>query len=165
MLSINRYRALCVLLLTLSAVGFALSGCGKQDEPPTRKTPATVLTPPSPTESGTTAGGGPQQKTPFQFRQISSGAFHTCGIGTDGLAYCWGRNTFGQLGNRTATSRTAADTSGKSIWEIRNRVMICGNPLLRASNKMNILLAELRVIHCLGGAKWHANWWMTICGQ
>ena len=36
---------------------------------------------------------------------------------------------------------------------------------LRASNKMNILLAELRVIHCLGGAKWHANWWMTICGQ
>ncbi|NCU42135.1 MAG: hypothetical protein EOM19_05475, partial [Candidatus Moranbacteria bacterium] len=33
--------------------------------------------------------------------QISLGASHTCITKTDGTAYCWGRNNYGQLGNNT----------------------------------------------------------------
>jgi alpha-tubulin suppressor-like RCC1 family protein len=32
------------------------------------------------------------------FRALAAGALHTCGIGTDNYIYCWGDNTFGQVG-------------------------------------------------------------------
>jgi alpha-tubulin suppressor-like RCC1 family protein len=38
------------------------------------------------------------------FRQVSEGNQHTCGVTTDNLAYCWGRN-FGSLGDGTTTDR------------------------------------------------------------
>lgn len=37
------------------------------------------------------------------FAQITTGLFQTCGISTDGKAYCWGRNGSGQLGDGTTT--------------------------------------------------------------
>lgn len=37
----------------------------------------------------------------FQFASLSLGTWHTCGISTDGRAYCWGLNGSGQLGNGT----------------------------------------------------------------
>ena len=40
---------------------------------------------------------------PGQFSQISDKKFHTCGIGADGFAYCWGANDTGELGNGTKT--------------------------------------------------------------
>jgi alpha-tubulin suppressor-like RCC1 family protein len=39
----------------------------------------------------------------FNFTKIDPGFWHTCGIGNDGKAYCWGRNAFGQLGNNSFT--------------------------------------------------------------
>ena len=36
------------------------------------------------------------------FFSISSGRYHTCGIGTDGLVWCWGDNGDGQLGTNQA---------------------------------------------------------------
>ena len=36
---------------------------------------------------------------PLPFAQLSSGDSHTCGVATDGRAYCWGWNVFGQVGN------------------------------------------------------------------
>ncbi len=38
------------------------------------------------------------------FIRISSGGAMTCAIGNNGLAYCWGYNNFGQLGNGTTTN-------------------------------------------------------------
>jgi alpha-tubulin suppressor-like RCC1 family protein len=39
----------------------------------------------------------------LSFRQVSAGSSHTCGVTPDNLAYCWGLNQSGQLGNGTDT--------------------------------------------------------------
>jgi alpha-tubulin suppressor-like RCC1 family protein len=36
--------------------------------------------------------------------QIDAGSFHSCGIGDDGKTYCWGDNTFGQVGDGTSAN-------------------------------------------------------------
>jgi alpha-tubulin suppressor-like RCC1 family protein len=41
-----------------------------------------------------------------RYRQVSAGAFFTCGVTyPDNLAYCWGRNDYGQLGAGDAVQR------------------------------------------------------------
>jgi alpha-tubulin suppressor-like RCC1 family protein len=39
-----------------------------------------------------------------QFAQVSTGGNATCGVTTAGVAYCWGNNQYGQLGNGTTTN-------------------------------------------------------------
>jgi len=41
----------------------------------------------------------------ISFASLATGVFQTCGISTDGKAYCWGRNGSGQLGDGTTTMR------------------------------------------------------------
>ncbi|MDP1833337.1 MAG: hypothetical protein Q8L11_00185 [Candidatus Moranbacteria bacterium] len=36
---------------------------------------------------------------------IVSGYYHTCAVKTDGTAYCWGNNSYGQLGNNAIVNR------------------------------------------------------------
>ena len=44
-------------------------------------------------------------RPPRRSRHVSAGIFHTCGVATDGRAYCWGRNPFGGLGDGTFEDR------------------------------------------------------------
>lgn len=62
-------------------------GCREDAEPPTGSEPAL----------GTVASA-----EALVFRQVTAGNFYTCGLTTGGLAYCWGANDFGQLGNGRA---------------------------------------------------------------
>jgi alpha-tubulin suppressor-like RCC1 family protein len=39
------------------------------------------------------------------FAQITGGGAHTCGLTSDGSAYCWGANGNGQLGDNSTTTR------------------------------------------------------------
>ncbi len=39
--------------------------------------------------------------------QLSAAGYHTCGLDSAGLAYCWGDNAFGETGNDTTTSGRA----------------------------------------------------------
>jgi alpha-tubulin suppressor-like RCC1 family protein len=56
---------------------------------------------------------------------IAAGGIHTCAIASDNLAYCWGGNTNGQLGNTSTTGSkvpvavtTSGVLSGKTITAI-----------------------------------------------
>src|SRR5215213_1111887 len=60
-------------------------GCSDGAEPPSAPGVATL-------DVGTTS---------LTFRQVGAGYSSTCGITTDGVAYCWGSNTFGELGTGT----------------------------------------------------------------
>jgi alpha-tubulin suppressor-like RCC1 family protein len=47
------------------------------------------------------------------FQSLSAGVFHTCGVTTNGAAYCWGSTTYGALGaDTTALNTCYASTSG-----------------------------------------------------
>jgi alpha-tubulin suppressor-like RCC1 family protein len=56
----------------------------------------------------------------ISFSMITTGVFQTCGIDTDGKAYCWGRNSSGQLGDGTTTMRTepVAVSGGMTFTDI-----------------------------------------------
>jgi alpha-tubulin suppressor-like RCC1 family protein len=43
---------------------------------------------------------------PGRFASISTGGLHTCGLASDGRAFCWGFNELGQVGDGTTTNRT-----------------------------------------------------------
>jgi alpha-tubulin suppressor-like RCC1 family protein len=43
----------------------------------------------------------------YQFKQLSVGRIHTCGITTDNKIVCWGGNSSGQLGDGTTTSHSS----------------------------------------------------------
>ena len=43
----------------------------------------------------------------LRFASVAAGDTHSCGLATAGIAYCWGQNSNGQLGDGTTTDRPA----------------------------------------------------------
>ncbi|HYF40324.1 MAG TPA: hypothetical protein VD930_11585 [Gemmatimonadales bacterium] len=85
-------------LLAVSVASFLIVAACNEDS-----------TSPSSPEGGLSASAA--TSTTLQFRQITAWAFpgtggHTCGVTTEDLAYCWGANDWGELGNgaESATS-------------------------------------------------------------
>ena len=60
----------------------------------------------------------------LQFRHVSAGYDHTCGLTLDGLTYCWGLNMWGQLGDGTLggdnwRSAPVAVRGGRKFRQVR----------------------------------------------
>jgi alpha-tubulin suppressor-like RCC1 family protein len=55
--------------------------------------------------------------TGLSFAMVSAGSNHTCGVTLSGVAYCWGDNSSGQLGNGTTTnSPTPSPVAGGAVF-------------------------------------------------
>lgn len=53
----------------------------------------------------------------MSFASVTTGAAHTCALKAGGAAYCWGDNTFGQLGTGTAASHsTPVNVAGGLVF-------------------------------------------------
>jgi alpha-tubulin suppressor-like RCC1 family protein len=86
---------------TLWTWGFGFSGQLGTNDVTSRSTPVTTF-----------AGG-------TNWKQVSSGDYHTAAIKTDGTLWTWGYGTFGQLGDNTAVSRSTPVTTfaGGTNWK------------------------------------------------
>ena len=78
-----------------------------------------------------------QMPAGVSFQSISAGNSHTCALTTEGKAYCWGWNGYGQLGNNsTADSRIPAAVqmpAGVAPVKTMNNITVPpGNMKLRA---------------------------------
>jgi len=86
-----------IRVLAMALVAVAL-GCGEEAQSPTGPTAPT----PEPQSALSTAS-----VTALAFSQVSAGGYHTCGVTTGNVAYCWGSNEFGQLGDGSTDGLTA----------------------------------------------------------
>jgi alpha-tubulin suppressor-like RCC1 family protein len=80
------------VLILGSVVLLALAPAAAHSQDSTIAAPA----PPTPPASGD-----------VRFTSITAGGSHSCGLTAEGIAYCWGHNDVGQLGDSTNTDRTA----------------------------------------------------------
>jgi alpha-tubulin suppressor-like RCC1 family protein len=55
--------------------------------------------------------------TALRFGSLAAGWSHVCGLTADGAGYCWGANTWGQLGDGSSTHRAApVPVAGGLVW-------------------------------------------------
>jgi len=75
---------------------------------------------------GTATWSGIRVPTPVStasvatWQAISAGAYHTCGLSSQGKAYCWGSNGNRQLGDATTSARsvpTPVSTASVATWQ------------------------------------------------
>ena len=95
------WRAMATALgLGLAA---AVSGCGDSGENPIGPAPQADVVP---------------LATAPNFRLVTTGGYHACGIATDGRGFCWGDNFYGTLGDGTKVNRASAsvEIAGGHHW-------------------------------------------------
>ena len=68
--------------------------------------------------SGTTAGQAAPTRitTVYDWRSISAGSGHTCGVRAAGALYCWGDNTYGQVGGSANPVQSPLRYSTLNDW-------------------------------------------------
>lgn len=67
-----------------------------------------------------TSGAARRTQVGISARNVSAGGEHSCAVGTNGSLWCWGRNTFGQLGiKRSGPYAVAPERVGgtKTSWK------------------------------------------------
>ena len=90
-------------------------------------------------------------------RTVSVGWQHQCGISESGLAYCWGANEAGQLGDGTLRSTTdITPVRTRGITPIRGRLLDVRETVIRllAHGGLGLLIAVGLV---LGRREWVAS--------
>src|SRR6266516_4352386 len=72
---------------------------------------------------------------PVSVAPVSAGTYQTCGVTLSSAAYCWGDNTFGQLGNGTTTFSTTpvAVSGGLAFAAVSAGYHTCGVTLSSAA--------------------------------
>lgn len=81
----------------------------------------------------------------LRFRHVNAGPQFTCGVTTDDLVFCWGRNDAGQLG--TGSTAPASSTPGKVAGNRRYRQVRAG------SGNMACAITSVRTAFCWGGGR------------
>ncbi|MBI3178629.1 MAG: hypothetical protein HYZ27_03150, partial [Deltaproteobacteria bacterium] len=80
------------------------------------------------------------------FVQLTAGGSHTCGLTADGVAYCWGHDQYGQLGNSGALADTQSPSPVDTSTITGNRAFVH----LTAGGYHTCGLAADGVAHCWG---------------
>jgi alpha-tubulin suppressor-like RCC1 family protein len=80
--------------------------------------------------------------------QISAGQYHTCALGSNGLAYCWGLNTQGQLGigSTTSSSTPVAVTTTLGTGALSGKTLT----RIAAGATSTCVLASTGLAYCWG---------------
>jgi alpha-tubulin suppressor-like RCC1 family protein len=75
--------------------------------------------------SGWSGSGSVGYHRPGTWLQVSGGSYHTCAIASNSQAYCWGYNSYGELGNNSTTNTSvpvvvnnSGVLSGKTVKSI-----------------------------------------------
>ena len=76
----------------------------------------------------------------LDFVGVSFGTVHTCGVTSDSLAYCWGNNDDGQLGDGTTTERTQPTLD----------IGVPGLVSVEAGNRYSCAIADGGLAYCWG---------------
>src|SRR3989449_9257122 len=74
--------------------------------------------------AGSTRAQGSRSDT-VKFAAVSVGGIHTCGVAVGGVAYCWGWNTRGQLGD--GTSGTERSLPVRVVSDVRFAAVSAGD--------------------------------------
>lgn len=69
------------------------------------------------TQSSTVSQGTPVAVSGgLTFTSLSAGGYHSCGVASGGMAYCWGRNTFAELGDTSTTGSSCGVTPSGNAY-------------------------------------------------
>ena len=93
---------------------------------------------------GTTANSNvPRQVVglPTGISAVAAGCHHTCALAPSVSAFCWGRNSSGQLGDGTTTGRTIAGSVDK----------LESTAAISAGREHTCALTAAGKVHCWGG--------------